>query len=145
MRAFVLGLFALALTACEPIGPIPGGELKGESAAPPADWTEVAREKTVQVQTRPADPYSFNIWGVAVGGDFYIAAARETNKWVAYIRADPDVRLRIGTTLFDLRAVPVTDMAELARVQSAYETKYDVGDKNNRPQERFVYRLDRRS
>jgi hypothetical protein len=145
MRAFVLGVLVFALTACEPIGPIPGGALAAEPAAAPADWTDVAREETVQVQTRPADPYSINIWGVAVGSDFYIAAARETNAWVTYIEADPDVRLRIGTALYDLRAVRVTDAAELARVQNAYETKYDVGDKDNRPQERFVFRLDRRS
>ena len=145
MRVFLLGVMALALIACDPIGPIPGGALSGEPAAAPEDWTNVAREKTVQVQTRPANPYSINIWGVAVGHDFYIAAARETNRWAKYIETDPDVRLRIGTTLYDLRAVRVTDTAELARVQSAYETKYDVGDKDNRPQERFVFRLDRRS
>ena len=57
------------------------------------------------------------------------------------ISDDPDVRLRIGTTLYDLHAVRVTDAAELARVQNAYERKYDVGDKDNRPQERFVFRL----
>lgn len=144
MRALLLGVFALALTGCEPIWVVPGGALKGEPAEPPQDWATVASVETVQLQTRPTDPYSINIWGVGVGGDFYIAAARETTAWTTYIEADPDVRLRIGTTLYDLRAVRVTDSAELARVQSAYETKYDVGDEDNRPQETFVFRLDRR-
>ncbi len=145
MRALLLAVFALALIGCEPIGPIPGGALKGEGAAPPADWTNVASVVTVQVQTRPGDPYSINIWCVAIGHDFYIAAASETSAWAKYIDVDPDVRLRIGNALYDLRAVRVTDAAELARVQRAYETKYDVGEEDNRPQERFVFRLDRRS
>ncbi len=144
MRALLFGLFMLVIAACDPLWVMSGGALSGEPTAPPADWTEVAREKTVQVETRPADPYSINIWGVGVGADFYIAAASETNRWVVYLAEDPNVRLRIGKALYDLRAVRVTDAAELARVQRAYETKYDVGDENNRPQETFVYRLDRR-
>ena len=89
MRAILLTVFAFVLIGCEPIGPLPGGALKGEPTAAPADWTSAASVKTVQVQTRTADPYSINIWGVAVGSDFYIAAARDTNRWAKYIEGDP--------------------------------------------------------
>ena len=53
---------ALAL-ACGPIGPIPGGALRGDPVAEPVqDWSFLDAEHTVQLETRPGDPYSVNVW-----------------------------------------------------------------------------------
>ncbi len=45
-------------------------------------------------------------------------------RWVGHIADDPRVRLRIGETLYERRAVRVRDAAELASVQTLFEKKY---------------------
>lgn len=145
MRAAMLVAIGLLLGACEPVGPLAGHTLSGEPTPPPADWSSVASVETVQLQTRPDDPYSVNIWGVAIGPDFYIASGRGANaSWVGHIASNADVKLRIGHALYELRAVRVTDAAELERVSAAYAAKYEMDDED-KPKEPWVYRLDRRS
>ena len=55
------------------------------------------------------------------------------------------MRVRVGTELFDLKAVPVTDEAERARVSEADVKKYDVKADDNWVAEGLIYRLDRRT
>src|SRR5262245_2498971 len=129
MRTVAVLAVGLLLVACEPMGPVAGHKLSGEQTPAPADWTSIGGAETVQLQTRPDDPYSVNVWGVAIGADFYIASGRGRNaSWVGHIETDPDVTLRIGQALYALRAVRVLDPAELARVDAAYRAKYDMDD-----------------
>mgnify|MGYP001323036608 CR=1 FL=1 len=145
MHSAAFVAIGLLLVACEPVGPLAGHTLAGEPTPPPADWTSVAGAETVQLQTRQDDPYSVNIWGVAIGPDFYVASARGANaSWVGHIASSPDVKLRIGKALYDLRAVRVSDTGELARVSAAYAAKYKMDDED-KPKEPWVYRLDRRT
>jgi Uncharacterized protein conserved in bacteria (DUF2255) len=146
MRIVLVGILGVLLCACEPMGPLSGHALSGAATAPPADWTSVGAAETVQLQTRPADPYSVNIWGVALGPDYYVASGRGGNSsWVGHISADPNVQLRIDNSLYDLRAVRVVDPDELARVGAAYAAKYDMDEQDNEPGEAWVFRLDRRT
>ena len=142
--AIAVALFVVA--ACEPIGPLAGGELEGEATPPPRTWTEADTAETVQLETRPADPYSINIWGVGIGPDYYVASGEggETS-WVEHIAADPHVRLRIGRDIYRLDAVRVTDTDELARVRERYATKYHRTDEQMAEAAgAWVYRLDPR-
>ena len=146
MRIAAISLIGLLLIACEPVGPLAGHTLSGEPTPVPADWTGLGDAKTVQLQTRLDDPYSVNIWGVAIGPDFYVASARGPNSsWVGHIGTNPDVKLRIGHSLYALRAVRVLDPAELARVEAAYAAKYDMKSQDTKPGEAWVFRLDRRA
>jgi hypothetical protein len=123
-----------------------GHTLSGDPTPAPADWTSVGATKTVQLQTRLDDPYSVNIWGVAIGPDFYIASARGANaSWVGHIGSNPDVELRIGHALYALRAVRILDPAELTRVEAAYAAKYDMKSQDAKPGEAWIFRLDRRA
>jgi len=144
MRFAIFGLLLLAFAGCEPIGPLSGHALSGTPTAAPADWTGLGAVETVQLQTRPADPYSVNVWGVAIGPDYYIASGRgENSSWVHHIADDPAVTLRIGDALYSLRAVRIVDAAELARVRAAYAAKYDMEAQDSNPDQAWVFRLDR--
>ena len=97
----------------------------------PSDWSSVADVKTIQVEFRPQDPYSHNIWCVGLERDLYIATSANGTRWTPFVAQDPRVRARVGTALYELLAVNVTDAAERTRVADAYGLKYDlVGDDN---------------
>ncbi len=145
MRQYLLFLLLPLLTACG--GPwliLPGGALDGTVTPPPEDWSAAESVSTIQVEFRPSDPYSHNIWGVGVGRDLYIATGDGGTRWTPMVTSDPHMRARIGTALYELRAVPVTDAAERARVTAVYVRKYDLDAADNWLLDGLIFRLDRR-
>ena len=143
-RVFTV-LMLLIVVACQPIGPMPGGELGGAVKPVPTEWGELAKVETVQLETRPDSPYSVNIWGVALGANYYVAAGSGETSWTKHIAADANVRLRAGESIFELRAVHVTEAAELEQVRAAYSAKYEMSDDQKKQSgQATVYRLDRR-
>ena len=145
LRLFA-ALCTVLLAACQPIGPISGSSLTGTVVAAPADWTPHAAVATVQLETRPANPYSVNIWGVADGARYYVAAGSGAKaKWTAFIAADPRVRLRIDQAIYELKATRVTDGAEEKRIGNLYATKYKLsGDRAAEASAAWLYRLEPR-
>lgn len=118
-------LLLLLGTACGgPIVMIPGGELAGPVEAVPDSWAFSDAHEDVQLETRPDDPYSVNVWGVATGDAFYVAGSDE-NRWAAYIEANPMVRLRIDGSIYELTATATDEEAELDAFLAAVKTKYD--------------------
>lgn len=117
--ARALGIaFAAALLASACSGPcvlLPGGALSGETRPVPADWGFAGDAGTMQLETRPADPYSVNIAYTFVDGVFYINAGDTETAWVQNISADPHVKARIDGALYEMRAVRVDDEAEIER------------------------------
>ena len=102
----------LAIACGGPIGIIPGGALSGEEATANA-WTEVVSDSgTLELETRPEDPYSVRVGYVFREGNVYIDPAEE-RAWYQNIKADPSVRVRFDNRVYRARAVPVTDAAEL--------------------------------
>ena len=110
------------------MGPIAGGELAGVEAEPPKEWGTVP--ETLQLEVRPADPYSVNVWSVAVGANLYVAHGPEGSTWGTRLLADPRARVRIGDTVYALAYVakygdeieegfrPVRDRPEQAMEQA---------------------------
>jgi hypothetical protein len=79
-----------------------------------------------QVETRPDNPYSINIWGDAHENDFYIGSGSgRAATWAGHLEEDPNIRLRIGTDIYLLKAVRVTDEAEQTVVRGLYVEKYE--------------------
>ena len=112
----------LLLTACtDPLISIPGGRLSGEAASVPAKWTSVP--DVVQVEFRPDDPYSINIWAVVTDGALYIAT--QDARWVPMIEANPEVRFRVDEKVYEMKAVRVTDETRAQTIGKTYEQKYD--------------------
>ena len=123
-KVLVLAVCALTLAGCgEPIGPFAGGALSGQSMAAPAVWDAVP--DAVQLEVRPADPYSVNVWAVGIGPALYVAGDPEGKNWISYIRADGNVRVRLDDAVYSLAAVEVDEADERARVLDAYIAKYE--------------------
>jgi hypothetical protein len=142
---FVLG-WACALAGCgRPFALIPGGALEGPTAPLPASWSFTDAEKTIQLETRPADPYSVNIWVIALGEHLYVHAGTNRSTWVENMEADPRVRLRTGGKIYELAAARVADAAEFARFVEAYELKYGRRPRNENVAEAYLFRLGPRS
>lgn len=131
--------------ACGPIVMIPGGELDGTPTPPPSDWSFSDSVDTIQLETRPSAPYSVNLWGVAVGSAFYVAAGDgEESTWARNIQVDPEVRLRIENRIYEMRATRVDDEAEKERVLSALKAKYDFEPEPDERSKAWLFRLDPR-
>ena len=123
-------LVSVALLACGPLGPLPGGELDGEpSSSAPVDWSFSQAHETVQLEVRPHDPYSVNVWCVATRGKLYVGAGQgESSFWARALLEEPEARLRIGTTLYDVIATRVTDTAEIEAFLDGLAKKYEISD-----------------
>lgn len=133
---------ATSLAACSgPFLLIPGGELEGPTAPVPEDWDFTSEISTIQIETRPADPYSVNIWAVGLDGFLYLHAGANRTAWVEHLEADPRLRARVDGTLYELEATRVRDEAEFARFADAYAAKYGVRPRNENLPEIYVLRL----
>ncbi len=118
---------ALGTAACGgPLGPFAGGELSGASAEPPAAWGAVP--DTVQLEVRPAEPYSVNVWAVAIGRHLYVATGPEGSAWSSRLQREDGVRVRIAGAVYPLRASVVRDADEHEQVAAAYLRKYGAAD-----------------
>ena len=145
MFARLIALSSLFLVAgCGPFLILPGGELDGSTAPAPNDWSFSAEVSTVQLETRPEDPYSVNIWAVGMGPVLYVHAGANRTSWVEHMEANSDVRVRIEDKLYDLRASRVEDQDEFTRFSDAYEEKYGSRPRNENVAEAYLLRLDAR-
>lgn len=93
LRVALAGLVLVTVAACEPIYVLPGGALSSPEHPAPVNWAFTADEAVVQLETRPADPYSVNLWGVGLGPYYYVSSAPGA-KWAALVAEEPRVRLR---------------------------------------------------
>lgn len=135
-------LLAVPLTGCErPFVLLPGGALEGPTVPAPASWAFTDEVKTVQLETRPAEPYSVNIWVIALDPHLYVHAGASRSAWVEHLEADPNARVRVGDTLYELTAVRVTEQAEFDRFSDAYEAKYGRRPRNENVAEAYLFRL----
>lgn len=135
----------LLLAGCGPFLLFPGGELDGSTAPPPGDWSFTADVSTIQLETRPEDPYSVNIWAVGMGPVLYVHAGANRANWVEHMEADADVRVRVEDKLYELRASRVEDPAEFRRFSDAYEEKYGSRPRNENVEEAYLFRLEART
>lgn len=134
----------LSMRVLEPVVGVPGGKLAGAEQQHPGKWDVVTQGSTIQLETRPADPYSVNLWGVGIGPDFYVATDAKGTRWSANLDANPFVRLRLGTNVYPLLAVPVVEAHERQRVLDAYVAKYAVDPGDMATNAGLVFRLDAR-
>lgn len=144
------GLLAVAawLAACGPLGPFPGGRLRGSvhPGAPP-DWSFAREVKQIQLETRPGDPYSVNVWCGVMDGNLYVPSLLilgnddpGSRGWVRNVLADPRVRVRIEGTLYPLRALRVEDPAEREAARNLLLARYDV-DPDEHAAAAWIFRL----
>jgi len=142
LLALTLLVSAAPLAGCrEPFVLLPGRALEGEVAAPPESWSFTDEVSTVQLETRPSDPYSVNIWATAAGNELYVHAGANRSAWVEHIEADPAVRLRVNGSIYELVASRVESQEEFDRFADAYERKYGRRPRNENVAEVYLFRL----
>jgi hypothetical protein len=98
---------------------VPGGALSGEPAPLPASWSEAlgGDRAMCEVEARPADPHSIQLECFVREGGLYVQSHRWAlagwwpESWAEVWLAEPDVRVRLGERLYELRADRVTDAA----------------------------------
>ncbi len=149
----LLALPALLLSAC-PLGPLPGGRLRGEvQRGAVRDWSFVTDVEQCQLETNPADPHSVNTWCVGKGSDLYVPTSmiygplspRERD-WVRNVLADARVRVRVDGVVYERMATRVDDENEYAAVRSLLERKYELDpDALDPAREIWIYRMGPRS
>ena len=137
---FFASLAALLLLGCEPFILIPGGALSGTERPLPDSWAFTNEVDTVQLETRPDDPYSVNIWCIEAGGSLYVGGSRGS-AWTQYAVADSNVRLRVGQDVYALRATEATSDEEAAAFLAAIAAKYDSRIEPEQRAESILFRL----
>ncbi len=152
-RSLIRSMLCLALLACHPIGPCPGGRLAGEVAAPgSAIEARVFALETAQLETRPSEPHSVHTWFVVIGERLYVPTSMirgprdpRERSWTRHVEADPAVRIRIGDRVYERVARRVEDPAEYASARAALEEKYALDPAARDPErEIWIFRLDER-
>ena len=141
-RSSTLLVGFIALVGCGPIVMIPGGALSGDVTSLPDNWAFTDEVETVQLETRPSDPYSVNIWVVAVADKLYVVAGSgmETT-WAQHIESDDRVRLRVGDAIYELRATQDNDEASRDAFLAGAKQKYDFDPEGEDTDNAIVYRL----
>ena len=134
-------ILLLALSACSEYLPIAGGELEGTVAPLPAHWSELATTEIVQLESTDEAPYSVNLWIAEVAGAPHVFAGDNRTQWVENIAGNPDVRLKIGEELFELRAIRVTDATVFETFAQTWESKYGNRPRNESVDESYLFRL----
>jgi hypothetical protein len=139
---FLAVILAAPIAGCGgPFVLLPGGALEGPTAATPESWSFTDEVSTVQLETLPADPYSVNIWVIAMGENLYVHAGANRSTWVENIETDPNVRLGVNDSIYELEASRVDDQAEFDRFSDAYDVKYGRRPRNENVAEAYLFRL----
>jgi len=138
-RHFGFGLLLLAW-GCSYV-PFSGGALQGELRPALTDWQTVADTQIIQLETRPADPYSVNLWMIAEAQQLFVYAGDNHSDWAQHIDVDPNVRIKIDQSIYELSASRVTEQPEFARFAEAWFAKYGSDRRNVKVGEVYLYRL----
>jgi len=144
LSILLVSLSSLLAGCDEPFIVMSGGALTGEVEDAPEDWTPLNEVAVVQLETRPEDPYSVNVWMIASGRDIYVATGKGETHWTRNIAENPDVRLRVGDKVYELEAYLVKDESEKIAIGNQYVKKYGVDEDDNWVDEGQLYRLERR-
>ena len=124
-------VIAIALVGCfSPEDSRPGLHLSGDVVATlPSDWafTNDHQEIAVEIHTPYLLPHSVTIWCAELEGELYVGARDpETKHWPGWADRDPNVRIRIGSQIFEVRLTPLEDADRIERVRQSYAAKYDL-------------------
>ncbi|MGA0839677.1 MAG: DUF2255 family protein [Pseudomonadales bacterium] len=124
--------------------PFSGGMLEG-TIVPASEGIPVAgSEDVVRIETQPTDPYSVNLWVIALDDDLYVHAGDNHTTWIQHLEVDPSARVGYQTSIIEVIAERVTDQPTFDRFRSAYEDKYGVSTRLEDIDQVYLYRLSAR-
>jgi hypothetical protein len=111
--------------------------LSGPVAPPPTSWSFVNDQQEVFLETKPwyGIPHSVTVVIAEAGGKVFVPSIYDedlpfpgTKRWNANIAADPEVRVKIGNSLYAMTARPAATDAEWQEGFDALAAKYDFWD-----------------
>lgn len=121
--------------------PFASGALEGQVVPAPQDWRPVAQGEVIQLESRPSDPYSVNIWIIGEEKHLYVFAGGTKANWIEHIEVDPNVRIKIAEEIYELRAERVSDADEFEHFAQAWQAKYGRRPWNEDVNETYLMRL----
>lgn len=141
MKSLTSLLLLVVLAGCEYL-PFGQGLLEGQVVALPENWGQVGQVDIIQLETNSADgPYSVNLWIANIEGTLHVFAGDNVAAWVEHIQADPNVRLGVDGSIYELMATQETDAAQFEKFAQAWEAKYGNRPRNENVDETYLYRL----
>jgi hypothetical protein len=119
----VAALFSVVRFLDGPVGPIPGGPLRGAlSTEDPGDWSFAGALPTLEMEVGER---SVTIWFAVHEGTLYVAAAEAARKrWPAEVVADGRVRIRVAGRLYERQLVRIEDPTLGRAVGDVFRKKY---------------------
>lgn len=108
--------------------------LKKTSPSSSSRKSKFSSEKYIYLTTRGRRsglPREIEIWFTEFQDHFYVIAEHSSSQWVRNLRADPQVKIRIGGRQFPAKACILSKEAQAAlvtEIQSLSERKYGWGD-----------------
>ena len=139
---FIALLLSAIVGGCKgPLVLLPGGALEGAVVPAPADWSFTDEIEVVQLETNPSEPYSVNIWVIAVDGSLYVHSGTNHATWIENMETDPRVRLQVEDSIYELVASRVQTQAEFDRFITTYVKKYENPPRNPLIGDVYLYRL----
>lgn len=126
LALLVLTVLFLYLNLSDPYGPLPGGSLQGEEVTEPVtDWSFVRQYRILTSEVRPSNPYSIHSAYVFHDGVIYLSSGLGArSRWSRFLLEDPNMRLKIGETLYPVRATRVEDPALFDAIHNTRELHY---------------------
>ena len=140
--SIALALSTLLWGCRGPVVLLPGGALDGATVPPPTDWSFTDEIEVLQLETQPADPYSVNVWVIALNEGLYVHSGSSHTAWVENMEADPRVRIKANESVYGLVATRVVSQDEFDRFISAYEEKYGSPPRNSDIGDVYLFRLE---
>ena len=138
----VLGVLAILSGCSEESLPFSSGALEeGTVVEAPTDWRPVAQREIVQLESQPTDPYSVNLWVIGEESHMYVFAGGTKANWVEHIEVDPNVRMKIGDSIYELVAERVLDVDEFEHFAQRWEEKYGRRPWNEDVNDTYLMRL----
>ena len=135
----------MLLSACSSdMLPFSSDALEGTVTVPPDNWTQVASQEIIQLETNPADPYSVNLWIIGEDENLFVFAGGNRATWIEHIEKDANVRLKIGNNIYELKAARETDPEVMQWFAGKWDEKYGRRPRNENVEEAYLIKLTKR-
>ena len=128
-RASAAVSICVVLAACNPHGQRPGTWLTGTHAAFATDWGFTANEHeiAIEVPTPYLIPHSVTIWCASMDGKLYVGASNpESKRWPKWADAQPNVRIKVGDSVYEVHLAQLSEADEIERLRAVYAEKYQL-------------------
>jgi hypothetical protein len=96
------------------------------SEEPRPRWESAGIGRTIELEVRPASPWSVTTWAVVHQGDLYVAAdfLNPLKRWPYLVLADSAVLVRAAGRRYRCVAVRIQDPERVAALRQAFARKY---------------------